>query len=364
MRQALSLHIGMNVVDPNHYGSDCPLTGCINDAKAMQEIAADAGFDSLLLTDEGATSTAITNYVVDASRTLGTGDTLLITFAGHGMNVPDENNDEKVGDFDQTWCVYDRMIVDDELADLFAQFAAGVRIVVVSDSCHSATIARTLELFSQLPALRGSRGSLPRGLPLIGDRIGRNRVTGYRTLPDDARALMLGRHRRLYSSIQQQTVGSERAILAATVLTLSACRDDEFAADGSVNGLYTSKLLEVWNGGKFGGTYRGLQTAISAQVGTEQHPQYVIMGRPNSALELEPPFSSGMSGSGSKIGTDSLQTELAELKKKLQTAERSWREAVAAVEECIGRLSKTDVLSLLGTDGAAALIKELRRRAA
>jgi metacaspase-1 len=360
MRQALSLHIGMNAVDPNHYGSDCPLTGCINDAKAMQAIANKAGFKSELLTNQTATSTAISAYLVNASRTLGPDDTLLVTFAGHGMNVPDENNDEKPNGFDQTWCVYDRMIVDDELFDIFAQFAADVRIVIVSDSCHSATIARTLEVISRLPALRGLRREIAGSLPLIGERIGRNLVTGYRTLPNDARALMRETHAEFYSSIQQQTVGSERAILAATVLTLSACKDDEPAADGEANGLYTSKLLEVWNGGAFQGTYLEFQTAIADLVGDDQNPQYVIMGRPNGPFEREQPFTSGVS----KTDPGELPVVLEALKIKLTSAELAGREAVAALEDCIARLSKTDVLAFLGTDGAAALIKELRRPAA
>lgn len=35
----MSLHIGVNKVDPAHYGSEAPLKGCENDARDMQGIA-------------------------------------------------------------------------------------------------------------------------------------------------------------------------------------------------------------------------------------------------------------------------------------------------------------------------------------
>jgi hypothetical protein len=35
-----SLHVGVNKVDPKHYGSEAPLRGCENDARDMEELAA------------------------------------------------------------------------------------------------------------------------------------------------------------------------------------------------------------------------------------------------------------------------------------------------------------------------------------
>ena len=43
---------------------------------------------------------------------------------------------------DETWCLYDGQLIDDELYFELSRFKAGVRILVLSDSCHSGTVTR------------------------------------------------------------------------------------------------------------------------------------------------------------------------------------------------------------------------------
>jgi hypothetical protein len=38
--------------------------------------------------------------------------------------------------------LFDRQVIDDEIYRLLGRFAAGVRVVAVSDSCHSGTVTR------------------------------------------------------------------------------------------------------------------------------------------------------------------------------------------------------------------------------
>lgn len=290
MGKAFSLHIGLNKVDPEHYGSECPLAGCINDANAMKAIAVRGGFKPEVFTNEGATSEAIFDYLVQKSRELLPGDTLFVTFAGHGALTADENNDEISGGMDQTWCAYDRMIVDDELAEHWANFQPGVRIILVSDSCHSATVARAMELISRSrSALRDVRAVLP-NVALIGDNVGGNPIAGFRTLPEVARRHIIRKHTDFYSSIQEHTLGSERTVIKATLISLSACRDDETAADGEKNGLYTSTLLSVLNKGAFRGTYSEFQSQIATAIGDVQRPQFRRFGTQDEAFEAEQPF--------------------------------------------------------------------------
>lgn len=298
MSKAISMHIGLNRVDPAHYGFTGALRGCINDAKAMQKIAQAQNFQTQILLDEQATSITLMRFLDDMANTLVDGDTLLITYAGHGFEVPDLNNDEQPNTVDQTWALFDRMVVDDELAERWDRFAEGVRIIIVSDSCHSETVARSLELTSALMAKASDGVAAVRSAgitaPLIGEKGSRGvKVTGYRTLPREAAARVLSTHADFYASIQQTTRGSEKVNpqLRATVLSLSACLDWQVAADGEPNGLYTRTLLSTWNNGAFTGSYRSFQDSIADSIGNAQRPQFRRHGRIDTAFENERPFS-------------------------------------------------------------------------
>ena len=52
--------------------------------------------------------------------------------------MPDASADEP-DRTDETWVLFDRQLVDDELYEMWPQFVPGVRILVLSDSCHSGT---------------------------------------------------------------------------------------------------------------------------------------------------------------------------------------------------------------------------------
>src|SRR5688500_19498444 len=93
------------------------------------------------MTESQATSSAVISAIGQASRSLTSGDILLLTYSGHGGQFDDVNGDEDDGQ-DETWVLWDRQVLDDELYSLWSQFAAGVRIFVLSDSCHSGTVLR------------------------------------------------------------------------------------------------------------------------------------------------------------------------------------------------------------------------------
>jgi hypothetical protein len=160
-KQALALHIGLNSVDPAHYGGwQGRLAACEFDAHDMQAIAQAQGFATQLLLTAAATAEAVQGALSRAAATLKSGDTLLITYSGHGGQVPDTNDDEPDGQ-DETWALYDRELVDDELYELWAQFAPGVRIVVFSDSCHSGTVTRALPFYQGIKAQKAPKGRKP-----------------------------------------------------------------------------------------------------------------------------------------------------------------------------------------------------------
>ena len=160
MAQGVSIHIGLNHVDPKHYqGWDGALNACVADAKDMCALAKKKGFTgNTLLLNEQATAAAVTAALQDASKKLGKGDILFLTYSGHGGQVRDTNADEKDNDrMDETWVLFDREFVDDELYNLWSKFKPGVRILVLSDSCHSGTVTRDIPIFVGGGPLAGVR---------------------------------------------------------------------------------------------------------------------------------------------------------------------------------------------------------------
>src|SRR5262245_27849864 len=105
----------------------------------MAALAAQQGFRPQKLITAEATSAALLTALADVAEALGEKDMLLVTYSGHGGQVPDLNGDD-ADQMDETWVLYDRQVVDDELYAMWERFKPGVRIAVFSDSCHSGTV--------------------------------------------------------------------------------------------------------------------------------------------------------------------------------------------------------------------------------
>ncbi|MGK3954360.1 caspase family protein [Microbacterium sp. I2] len=150
-RRRRSLHVGVNQVDPAHYdGWDGALTGCENDAATMRAIATSDGFSPTTLLTRNATAGNVLAEISAAAQQLVSGDIFLLTYAGHGAQVPNVSDDNELDQQDETWVLFERMLIDDELEQAFSRFAAGVDIVLLSDSCHSGTVYRKMFTRDQL----------------------------------------------------------------------------------------------------------------------------------------------------------------------------------------------------------------------
>ena len=270
--QALSLHIGLNEFDPAHYGEPGTLAGCENDARDMAKLAKREGFTAItppLLTKK-ATAANVVGAIKKAAAALNAGDTFFITYAGHGAQVPDTNGDERDKE-DETWCLYDRMLIDDELATLWATFREGVRVVMLSDSCHSGSVSRARRASAVEQPKRGQR---------------------YRLLPVPKARAVYRAHKGIYDAIQLGTKPRENVIIRASVLLISGCEDHQLSSDGDLNGLFTETLKAIWNNGAFTGTYKSLRDEVRALMPRDQKPRYSLEGSANPTLERERPFSS------------------------------------------------------------------------
>src|SRR5215212_10639420 len=141
-RRALSIHIGLNAVSPAHYeGWSGELTACEFDAKDMAAVAKAAGMKPTVLLTKNATRQKVLTAIRAAAKQLKSGDLLFLTYSGHGGQIPDVTGEED-DKLDETWCLYDGELIDDEVYLELSRFAAGVRVLVLSDSCHSGTVTR------------------------------------------------------------------------------------------------------------------------------------------------------------------------------------------------------------------------------
>ena len=155
MAKGASLHLGLNSVDPHKYeGWSGPLNACEADANDMADLAQNQGYASTKVLTKKATRGAVLKGISDAARKLKAGDIFFLTYSGHGGQLPDLNGDEPDGK-DETWCLYDGQLVDDELYSSWGAFAAGVRILLLSDSCHSGTVSKELHYATKARAAPG-----------------------------------------------------------------------------------------------------------------------------------------------------------------------------------------------------------------
>ncbi len=276
MATGLALTIGLNAVDPEHYdGWSGELNACEADAEDMANIATSQKFKVTTLLTKDATREQVIEKIRNAARTLKSGDIFMVSYSGHGGQLPDLNNDEPDGQ-DETWCLFDGELVDDEIYALWGEFAQGVRILDFSDSCHSGTVAK--EAYYQGKVNIRSSNIDSSGIK-------------YRFMPSNIALRTYRANRDFYNPIlkNKELKGSEDKV-KASVLLISGCQDQQFSADGDFNGLFTSQLLKVWKDGLFSGNYKRFHKAIIKRMPPDQQPNYFLVGQPNPSFEKQKPF--------------------------------------------------------------------------
>jgi hypothetical protein len=307
--KAHALCIGLNFVNPNAYeGWDGQLAGCIKDADAMVKIANDLKFDSVTrMIDGQATRREVFSYLERKKKELQSGDLLMISYSGHGSQAPDTNGDEG-DDLDETWCLHDGQVLDDELGALWPEFATGVRILIISDSCHSGTVAKVLasvkkrqefgENFLKKGKLSDSdeliRRAEKRKLDPFGNKEAKNVPHAFRMMPEEVMKKIntSEKHIAAFKEINDKYKRDRDASqqINATVLLISGCQDDQTSMDGSENGLFTGTLLAVWKDGSFSGNYRQFHEAIFARMPGGQKPNLFMFGKDTEGFSGGRPF--------------------------------------------------------------------------
>lgn len=324
MPTAISLNIGLNHVDPVAYGGwDGALSGCINDANSMRQIAVSQGFTAETVIDAQATAANVIAKISDACRQLVSGDFFLLTYSGHGGQVVDNTGEEYDG-LNETWVLWDRQLIDNELYSLLSQFRAGVRIFISSDSCHSGTLLRSFLRSISVPEQHGNMFTMKPKVNInyktAFDMFASAATKVYPQLqrrsleaPDpiavprampEAVAMQNYEDNKLEYNALRSIAGSKnlsRANMSACVIYISGCQDAQFSYDGPVNGAFTTQLLNVWANGSFNGCYPTFWTQIrDAMNNPSQIPEYHKEGPVPAEYENSKPYSlgAGMSTSG------------------------------------------------------------------
>lgn len=259
MARGTSIHIGVN--HPAS-GKECRLSLSEENAWRMAGLAHQAGYGAThVLRGAAATRSTVRHTLSVAATALVPGQTLLVSFSGHGSRVPDTNGDEW-DKSDETWCLHDADLIDDELVAIWRLAAPGTRVLVVSESCFG-----------------GGMGRHGNTMPPAADR------PVYRSA-----ALMRG----VKQYVQPGGPCISRAPshdhgIRATVLVMAASAEAQKAREG----LYIHHLLELWNGGAFGGSFCELHRLVRERVVHDnpgQEPQIQMVGTADPEFPLERAF--------------------------------------------------------------------------
>ena len=285
--KAMSLHVGLDSVSAAAYGGwDGPLAACEFDANDMAAVATAQGMKPKVLLTKKATRAAVLAAMRDAAKKLGAGDFFLLTYSGHGGQVPDVTGEE-ADKKDETWCLYDGQLIDDELYFELSRFKAGVRILVLSDSCHSGTVTRDR---MPPPPPPGQRAKL---MPdAVARRVYQQRQAFYDKLQQGvakaAGTPVVDPDTAIAQVAQSGRLAAIVSKFDAAAMLISGCQDNQTSMDGEHNGAFTEQLLKVWDQGRFDGNYALFHARIRARMPASQSPNLFTLGSAGSFLAQKP----------------------------------------------------------------------------
>lgn len=250
-----ALCIGIN----DYPGTGSDLAGCVNDANDWAVVFNKRGFSVDKILDKQATGDAIRKAIKALVTQAKRGDLVVVQYSGHGSFVPDDDGDEPDGT-DECLCPYDISskgpITDDEMFELFSARQQGVKVFMISDSCHSGTVAKFAPIVTP-PTIRGKNAPQRK----------------VRFLPP---AVFLSKRKAA-------KLGTRRAYRASSppgryaALLMSGCQDTEYSYDayfeGRPNGAFSFVALRALESLKPKATYRDWFKEIRKALPSQQYPQ-------------------------------------------------------------------------------------------
>ena len=294
-----SLNIGVVYVDEDHYaGSLRSFPCCQTDALAMKQMALILGYDHVeTLLNEAATVENVKAKLRTYSKTLKAGDFLLISYSGHGgqmsklaKHVGPRTKEKNI----ETWCLYDRQLLDKELPELWANFEEGVTIVLVMDSCHGGGAARK----------RITGKDFFQGATKVVDK------NAMQTILNKGKGTAVDNN-KLYTELREKYTLQEHEV-NANFLQLAACKANQYALARPFMSKYTWEFLNLL-GEKSFKNYPTFHDAIVEQhkrfINEDQNPVYKdeVFDKKSDFFAHSPPFS--------KLGQAITDEQLSQIKK-------------------------------------------------
>jgi hypothetical protein len=281
MPKRYSLCIGVNKVNPQHYDGEWDgfLPCCEKDAADIDNLLKSVGYDKrILLKTAKATRNNVLKALTAAAKTARKGDLFTIYYSGHGGQVSDINGDEADAN-DETWCLYDGQLIDDEIYYAFTSFEEGVRILMLSDSCHSGTVAKVAMMNADVT-------------------IGPVKKKMYKYMPEEVIGKAYLRKRNLYDKIQMNDLmkisnpkNKDFAhSVRASVKLISGCQDNQYSQAGAINSVFTAMMFKVWRNGMFTGNYKTFHKRILDLMPPDQTPRLYNVGARDPDFNLQRPF--------------------------------------------------------------------------
>jgi pimeloyl-ACP methyl ester carboxylesterase len=243
-----------------------PLYGCVNDIMMIETflkervIEEDYRFDSIVLTNEGATYQAIIDGFRTHLRKAGEDDVALFYYSGHGSQeqAPPEFWHLEPDRLDETIVCYDSRtqdhydLADKELAKLIAEVAErSPHIVIILDCCHSGTATRD---------------------DALGQGIIRRAVVDRRQRPMDSFHVFTLPELKMLSDASGATESTSNWITLprGKHILMAACRDYETAKEllieGKQQGIFSYTLLDTLRQSGRSLTYRDLYKRTEALI--------------------------------------------------------------------------------------------------
>jgi hypothetical protein len=254
-----------------------PLAGCVRDAEAWTGELRRQGFSVTTLVDRQATRQGIIESLSSMVAAAAPGDVLVLQYSGHGTQVADLDGDE-TDRYDEAFVPVDyqsgALLLDDDLAGIYARLPRGALLTLFMDCCHSGTNSR----FRPVDTRAARAGLNRRFLPMT--------------------PALEEAHRTFRGVSRGRRDPAAEASLEG-VVHFAACQDNQYAYEMDGAGNFTRvavpALLTAIPGRE---TNESFLARVAQQVQAFGHPQTPKLMRLPAALAgrpvLEPPGAAGV----------------------------------------------------------------------